>query len=632
MNHNTGRRSRRDIFILLVTVFSLVFIYGVMMMPVSGENVTETGEEIGLEETVAAPEPEDTIEPDETDAPVEDDSPEPENTVEPEETDAPIEDDSPEPEDTVEPDETDVPIEDDSSEPEDTVTPDETVTPDATDSPEPTVSPEDTVTPDETVTPVETDSPEPTVSPEDTVTPDATDSPEPTVSPEDTVTPDETVTPDATDSPEPTVSPEDTVTPVDTATPEPTGTQDGNLTSSDSSSDGDTVLSVSQEDGTSDDNSEEIGVVTLGEVIVTAAPDGWTALVAGHTGDDYDFVGSYGYSGNNYVVIKESGSYYLTGDLTTTHSFAIQITGSGVTLDGRDLADGNDQNTVDGHNSGVGVEIASTADHATVQNMDITSTGTGINSSADYVTITDNTIRDSDSDPSYGIKSTGLHAVISGNTLENLGDTCDGSYLLGIYSSGDDATISDNSITGLFAGNEGTLIAIYSIGENALIIDNTESGFEADDSKFGLYLEGSATVTGNEITEILWIMDSSVVEVTGNTIDKVYIDVDGGTGSGSIYNNYIGSSSVTSYNNGKVGRYTWTNPNGPEEGTNIMGGPNIAGNYWEGWSNTKPVNPSGYTTTRHQVATGEDIRIPAGDPVQFTVTVGTDGTVTVTSP
>jgi len=58
-----------------------------------------------------------------------------------------------------------------------------------------------------------------------------------------------------------------------------------------------------------------------------------------------------------------------------------------------------------------------------------------------------------------------------------------------------------------------------------------------------------------------------------------------------------------------LANYTWTNPSGPVSGSNVVGGPYIAGNYWSnpdgtGWSDQQEPDAAGYSLLPFEVKTG----------------------------
>ncbi len=236
--------------------------------------------------------------------------------------------------------------------------------------------------------------------------------------------------------------------------------------------------SASSEESTSSDSE----VVTLGTITITATgtelkPEGGTGYSTGG-----DFI-----AGSGYYIINTPGDYYLGESFSTTNSFAIQITVSGVTLDG------NEQTiSGSGTDTGVGISIDSGTTGVTVENFDlITNFETGIYSAGDQANISNNVV----SGNNIGIDSSGDYARILNNdassnynvttvSAETVSASAIASGGIGIRSSGDYATIdnnkanynhatasagSDSSATSSATGGYG----IHSTGENANITNNS---------------------------------------------------------------------------------------------------------------------------------------------------------------
>ena len=201
----------------------------------------------------------------------------------------------------------------------------------------------------------------------------------------------------------------------------------------------------------------------------------------------------------------------------------------------------------------------------------------------------------------YGIFSTAKNVTISDNTISNAG--------YGILLIGADGRITHNSLYSCY------LSGVFLIGDNGKTIANTVRDTSAD----GVACLGTnSSVINNIITNAttgLGIADSYNTTVTGNQINQIkrygiWIRNADGTGEGVIYNNYLGSqTNVGGEGNFSNYHYVWNNPSGPQRGTNVVGGPFIAGNYWSnengtGWSDEQTPNVTGYTTTPFIVLTG----------------------------
>ncbi|MDD1728369.1 MAG: right-handed parallel beta-helix repeat-containing protein [Methanospirillum sp.] len=225
-----------------------------------------------------------------------------------------------------------------------------------------------------------------------------------------------------------------------------------------------------------------------------------------------------------------------------------------------------------------------------------------LGSNVPNITISNNTISYT-SLYKYGIYSTAKNVTISDNTISNSG--------FGIILSGADGRVTHNSLyTCYFSG-------ISLAGDRGKTIGNTIR----DTSGEGAVCFGANTTIINNIitnaTNGLGITDSYNTTMTGNQINRtkeygIWIrSVEGGTGEGVIYNNYLGSqTNLGGDGNFNSYHYAWTNPSGPQRGTNVVGGPFIAGNYWSnadgtGWSDLKTPNVSGYSTTPYEVLGGK---------------------------
>jgi len=152
---------------------------------------------------------------------------------------------------------------------------------------------------------------------------------------------------------------------------------------------------------------------------------------------------------------------------------------------------------------------------------------------------------------------------------------------------GGSITISRNTLQRNLGG-------IQSYGSGLTAKDNTIS----DNSAGGIYLADSETG----------------VSITGNTIQNnpigILFENQVGVGSGNIYNNYFANAqNVYADTGSNPGNYGWNNPSGPTSGTNVVGGPNIAGNYWSnpsgtGWSDRHTRDSRGYTDEQYTEQTG----------------------------
>jgi len=339
----------------------------------------------------------------------------------------------------------------------------------------------------------------------------------------------------------------------------------------------------------------------------------------------------------------------ITGTTVTDNTYGIwsegryaMITGNIAVWNGVGIYSGGDDATITDNSVFLNLDgIASEGDGATItDNTAYDNLNDGIYSGGDDATITDNTAEWN----TEGIYSEGDRAIIAGNTVRNNYE--------GIYSDGVSALITGNTATendaGIWTEGDGAIITdnivqdnnygIDSYGASVFITDNTVS-----DNYDGIYSEGDgvtitgntvtgsdgglgsfgdgATITGNTVTGNaagIGIRDNVIGTsitgnyIAGNTDMGIEILDEVGVGAGnSIYNNYL-ANAVNVGGAGDPGNFLWNNPAGLTPGTNVMGGPNIAGNYWSnpsgtGWSDAR-YDPDGYSKTEdYEVVTGSGV-------------------------
>jgi parallel beta-helix repeat protein len=191
------------------------------------------------------------------------------------------------------------------------------------------------------------------------------------------------------------------------------------------------------------------------------------------------------------------------------------------------------------NNSGAGIYNAATS---TIYNNTLTNNSfssyyfggiynTG-SSSISFNKVSYNSFDSSYRNTSGGIYSTGVNATIHNNTVTN--NTFASSYAGGIYSAGS-STISNNTVTGNSFANYSASGGIYSADVNATIHNNTVTNNTfASSYAGGIYNTGSSTISNNT--------------VTGNSF--TYNSASGGiynTGSSTISNNTVAGNSLPSY-------------------------------------------------------------------------------------
>ena len=347
------------------------------------------------------------------------------------------------------------------------------------------------------------------------------------------------------------------------------------------------------------------GMKTMGEQVmvpITPTPEGM----------GYHYL--YPDIGNVYWIYSP-GTYILGEGFSSTNS-GINISASNVTLDGNEkriIGSGNGYGVViDSETSNITVKnfaeitgftdstgsigpcgILSFGNNTSMKNNNISLDFSGIHNYGNYVNITDNNL--SGNTKTSGIWSIGNSISISGNNLTNNG--------FGILSYGDDLITTGNNI-------HNNQIGIYKSGNNTKITGNT-----GQYNKYDIYSLGSnGVISGNNVSNssirgITLFGLSFNTTITGNKINNSSYGLEiTRDGTGKIYNNFFGNT----YNvkeSGDEPQYTWTNPAGPTSGSNVVGGPFIAGNYWSdpngtGWSDKQPGNPKGYTTVQYEVFPG----------------------------
>jgi len=248
---------------------------------------------------------------------------------------------------------------------------------------------------------------------------------------------------------------------------------------------------------------------------------------------------------------------------------------------------------------GVGIE----SEGAVIIGNIISQNGDNLFTARDNVTVKSNTISSSSDASGYGIHGYGRNTTYSENTVNNNG--------YGIISSNSDCKAINNRV---YSNN---IYGIILEGNNITVSDN----IVRDSVLYGLACYGENSIVYNNIitnaTFGVGIVDHYNSSVIGNQINStsrfglLILDYYGTTeGLGEIYNNYFGSHiNIGGYGNFSNYSYFWTNPAGPQRGTNVVGGPFIAGNYWSnpsgtGWSDQQIPNVSGYTTTSYDKITG----------------------------
>jgi hypothetical protein len=375
------------------------------------------------------------------------------------------------------------------------------------------------------------------------------------------------------------------------------------------------------------------------------------SLTPGHSGEDYLFVGDYA---DGQITITGPGEYHLSSDLnTSSQEYGIQIESPDVVLDGYGYS------LFGSGNYSTGVNVLSSGKYSVVKNISsLAGFYRGVVSDGDYSTIFDIYAHDN---TVAGIYSFGNHSEIAQNLALFNG-------IIGIYSFGNDSNITSNYAFFNYDGivSQGNYARIFSnaAGGNTyfgICAGGAHDGPEPGDRGYGYYAyvadnvaivnsigiynwlphavieynsvfqnEGvgielsrhsnNTTVWRNYISDNpigVALTDKAMnVSVIRNLIradnnSGFYMNYQGGQGSGFIYDNFV-ASQVHINGTGQIDNFLWTNPSGPTPGLNLIGGPNIAGNFWtnqerSGWSDSQPPQKSGYSPEPYEILAGSGV-------------------------
>ncbi|TKJ44674.1 hypothetical protein CEE34_10885, partial [Candidatus Aerophobetes bacterium Ae_b3a] len=237
---------------------------------------------------------------------------------------------------------------------------------------------------------------------------------------------------------------------------------------------------------------------------------------------------------------EEIGTWDLTNTtytLTQNVTEGIEIYADNFTLDG-------DGYTVTGDGWGTGVYLDERTD-VTIKNLTVENFNTGI----DLWNSTGNKLVDNTASNN---SHTGICLVVSSYNILK-GNTASYNIVYGIYlASSDNNTLQDNTVS-----------------ENWM---------------YGIVLDSSTTntLTGNTASESgvygIYLDFSTTNKLIGNTVSKNSFGISLESSAGNtIYNNYFNNTS-NFYFDGNIYFNTWNTTK--ELGTNIVGGPNLGGNFW----------------------------------------------------
>jgi len=294
------------------------------------------------------------------------------------------------------------------------------------------------------------------------------------------------------------------------------------------------------------------------------------------------------------VTIYNPGEYQLLNDASCATGDCITISGSNVVFDGNG-------HTISGNGKNNGVYVARQS-NVQMKNLHIVNFSSGINYRyVDNTKIENCQILDT---KNYGIE---LY-LIGNHDLSIISNTIKGSQDYGIYSGSNglnNFTITSNTIT----ANKGYGLVINDDRTNPIISGNTitNNGYGGLQTS-----QTSGQIYGNTIT--------------GNT----NYGLKAGSGT-TIYNN--------NFNNAKNletpdGANTWNIAK--TLGTNIIGGPYLAGNYYaqpngQGFSQVCPAGADGICTAALSISSGNIDLLPLHAYTPPTTTITTTTTVTTTT-
>jgi parallel beta-helix repeat protein len=301
---------------------------------------------------------------------------------------------------------------------------------------------------------------------------------------------------------------------------------------------------------------------------------------AGTPGTCHD--GATGIAGKAYGVVLDGSVWNnLTGNTANgNHNDGFTVTGSDYNVFDRNNA---------GDNHDDGFRVVSSAFNSFTRNNVSGNQNNGIQLiSSGWNNLSGNTANGNHND--------GIRLFYSGwNNLS--GNSVNGSHNdgIGLLFSGYN-NLTGNSVNG--SHNDG--INLIFSGYNNLT-GNNATGCHNDG--FTLIFSDYTNVSGNTATGNklgLSLHESCMSTITGNTItgNTAYgISLNDSSGNNLVYNNYFNNTNNTFVSTDSTGNI-WNIT--PTPGTNIVGGPNLGGNYWatptgDGWSQTHPDIGMGFT-------------------------------------
>jgi nitrous oxidase accessory protein len=309
---------------------------------------------------------------------------------------------------------------------------------------------------------------------------------------------------------------------------------------------------------------KQLALIGVGKPVIDAGAIG-SAITLSHDGIVLD-----GFTAINASSWPQAGIFVSSNNNIVINNTASNNSAHGI------LLDYSSNNTLAGNTASnnyfTGIYLGSSDNNTLAGNTANSNYNFGIlMASSDNNTLAGNT---ANSNYNFGI----LMASSSDNTLA--GNTANSNYNFGILM----ASSSDNTLTGNTATSN-TNFGIY-LGSSS---DNTLTGNSANSNNYftGIYLGGSSnnTLTGNTANSNnvhgIYLGGSSNNTLTGNTASNnnhYGIHLEQGSNNNHIYNNYF-DNAINAYDDGtNIWNISKT------LGTNIIGGPNLGGNYWSDYT------------------------------------------------